>query len=237
MAAIPRVAAVITDGIAQLEAMGPGALGDSVIKGLSEDAAPMWEPMRVIMGNRLRRNPYRLVFGSVPDDETSAAMSVHPDGSGTLLVSDSLRRLLNYFAGRVIGRDPRSSHAVPLATVAIRYHVLHRRLFGLAALLGVTYPGRLEDHRESLAALGRRRPTLRWCAACTTPCPAQGQTVRLSYSFCEGILVVVQELPGEVFGELDVDSEHFREDNAEHASGVRGVEELIRRTNPATLGQ
>jgi hypothetical protein len=112
--------------------------------------------MVCVAGHNLQRSPDQLVFGSVPDDETVAVMSVHPDGSGAVCLSDSLVSLIDYFSGLSICLADRPKGEVSIATVAVRYHILHRRLFGLAALLGVvTLPGQ-EDLRNSLTSISMR---------------------------------------------------------------------------------
>jgi hypothetical protein len=153
---VPRLAAALHDGTTQLEAMGSGAHGDFVSKGLVELAAPLLDAMSNMAGDGLQRSPDQIVIGSVPDDETGAAMTMYPDGSGAILLSDSLMSLLNYFAGLSISLREKPAEALPTAAVAIRYHVLHRRLFGLSALLGVITPPGQEYPRDSLSQLSLR---------------------------------------------------------------------------------
>jgi hypothetical protein len=156
VAATPRLAAEIEDGVAQLTAMGAVAQGDFVSRGLTDTATPLFAAMTMIAGDKLQRQPDQLIVAGVPDDETLASMMVYPDGSGAVVVSDSLVSLIDYFASLSICLEAQPAETPALATVAIRYHVLHRRLFGLAALLGVTMPAGHEQPRDALSSLALR---------------------------------------------------------------------------------
>jgi hypothetical protein len=156
MASMPRIATVMRHAIGDLKAMRSGAHGDFVNKGLVELAAPLFEVMERAAQGRLQRSSDQIVLGSVPDDETGASMSVYPDGSGLMLFSDSLLSVLHYFAGLVVSLRGRSNDATPIGSVAVRYHILHRRLFGLSAMLGVATPPGEEYPRDSLAQLAIR---------------------------------------------------------------------------------
>lgn len=135
------------------EASGDG--GDFGSIALSQLAAFVLPAMREASGDSLKRSIDRLAFGSVPDEDAGARMAVHPDGSGSVLLSDSLISLIGYLAALTIGfADYQATEGVEQIAVALRYYLLHRRVFGLSGMLGVVTPPGSDDRRAALANSG-----------------------------------------------------------------------------------
>lgn len=155
VASVPRLAADLQEASSYIAAAMPMDRGDFISHILFVFAVPLLDVVAHTASNRLQRLPAHIALGSVPDDETGASLRIFPDGSGRILFSDSLISLFDYFAGLTVALHDRSGCTSSDATVAVRYHILHRRMFGLSAILGVSVSDN-RDRRDRLSQLAIR---------------------------------------------------------------------------------